>query len=68
MLRTLVSSSNIRSIGWDNNILEVEFKNRRIYQYLNVPYVHFVNLLNARSAGTYLHAKIKKVYRYKRIR
>ncbi len=68
MLRTRVSSSNVRSVGWENNILEVEFKDRGIYQYLNVPYRHFENLLEARSVGTYLHSKIKRVYRYRRIR
>ncbi|MCG8708868.1 KTSC domain-containing protein [Brenneria sp. 4F2] len=39
MHRQLVSSSRIRSIGYDpeKRILEIEFINKDIYQYINVP-------------------------------
>lgn len=68
MLRTRVFSSNVRSVGWENNILEVEFKDGSVYQYLNVPARHFENLLKTRSVGSYIHSRIKSVYRYRQIR
>ncbi|QTF07946.1 KTSC domain-containing protein [Brenneria izadpanahii] len=39
MQRQSVSSSRIRSIGYDpeNRILEIEFHNKTIYQYIGVP-------------------------------
>lgn len=39
MIRTPVGSSSLTSVGYDadNLILEVEFRNGKIYQYLGVP-------------------------------
>lgn len=69
MQRKKVSSSNISSIGYDESsrILEIEFNNGSIYQYLDVPKAKFVALMNADSHGKYLAAEIKDVYRYRRL-
>lgn len=69
MERKTVISSNIASIGYDslNNILEVEFKNFSVYQYLNVPLRIFEGIMSASSHGGYLAAHVKPVYSYKRI-
>lgn len=71
MLRKNVSSSNIKSIGYDKSTstLEVEFLNGNIYQYSNVPESLYINLMNAGSHGEYLDAYIKKGgYRYTKVR
>jgi len=69
MIRKPVVSSNIRSIGYDDNsqILEMEFHSGGIYQYYSVPRTVYEGLVNAPSHGKYFHAEIKKVFRYKRI-
>lgn len=66
MERQQVSSSNLKSIGYDINtsILEVEFKNGRVYQYFNVPINVYNALINASSIGKYLNSNIVGVYKY----
>lgn len=71
MNRIPVSSSTVLSVGYDipSMILEVEFKNRSIYQYIHVPYAHYQGLMGASSKGGYLDAYIKKGgYQYKQIK
>ena len=70
MERKPVSSSTVASIGYDENtsILEVEFHNGRIYQYLSVPVEVFNGIMNASSHGKYLNQNIKGKYRYQQIR
>lgn len=64
MKRIIVSSSNIESIGYDedNKILEIGFKSGGIYQYKSVPKGIFQNLINASSHGKYFSAYIKDKY------
>lgn len=64
-----VSSSNVQSVGYDNdsNIVYVNFINGSIYVYKGVPDQEFDNLLNAPSVGSYLHRNFKNVYPYERI-
>ncbi len=64
-----VSSSNIESIGYDeqNQIVYVRFLNGSIYIYKEVPVFEFQNLLEAPSHGSYLHRNFKNVYPYERI-
>ena len=66
MEREQVSSSNVKSIGYNINtsILEVEFKNGRVYQYFNVPINVYNALINASSIGKYLNSNIVGVYKY----
>lgn len=71
MNRTPVSSSNLVSVGYDpqQQILEIEFHSRSVYQYFNVPLHIYQGLMNASSHGTYFDRHIKKGgYRYRRIR
>lgn len=69
MKRDIVSSSNIRSIGYDagSQTLEVEFLNGGIYQYFDVPNSIFDGLMNASSHGEYLAANVKGTYRYSKV-
>tara|TARA_R110000868_G_scaffold13347_3_gene62464 strand:- start:1338 stop:1547 length:210 start_codon:yes stop_codon:yes gene_type:complete len=69
MQRQPVSSSNIASIGYDSTaqVLEVEFNDGAVYQYMNVPQVVYNGLMTAASHGTYLNAHIKGQYPYHRL-
>lgn len=68
MERKPVSSSNVESVGYDDDTqtLEVEFKNGALYQYFDVPENIYCGLLQADSVGGYLAENIKGVYRYSR--
>ena len=70
MERTRVSSSNIRLIGYDpeNGILEVEFLNGGVYQYLSVPQTVYERLMVASSKGRFVSAHIRDGYRTRKIR
>ncbi|MPN57190.1 hypothetical protein SDC9_204884 [bioreactor metagenome] len=70
MNRTYVSSSDLRSVGYDgaSMTLEIEFNSGGIYQYFNVPESIYNGLMNAPSHGKYFHQHIKDVYRFNRIR
>jgi hypothetical protein len=69
MQRTAVSSSNVESVGYDENneTLEIEFKNGSIYQYFDVPKNIFDSLMLSGSVGAYLASNIKGVYRFSRV-
>ncbi len=69
MKRTKVESSNLRSIGYDtdNQILEIEFNHRGVYQYFDVPEDVYEDLMNADSHGKYFVAYIKNDYEYKKL-
>jgi hypothetical protein len=69
MDRIPVSSSNIRSIGYDPSlgILEVEFKPNGVYRYFNVPEHLYNGLMNASSHGQFLDDHIKYNYRYQKV-
>ena len=63
MRRDFVSSSNIRSIGYDANsqTLEVEFTNSFVYQYYNVSQQVFDALMVAPSKGQFLNSHKKNI-------
>lgn len=69
MERTHVTSSNIRSIGYDtdNQILEVEFNSGAIYQYHGVPEYEHDAVMNASSHGVYFNANIKNRYSFTKL-
>ena len=69
MIRKSVKSSNVVSVGYDedNKVLEVEFIRSGVYRYSNVPKRVYENFLKADSVGKFLHTKIKGVYRYTKV-
>lgn len=55
-----VESSSIKSIGYSNGILKVEFKNGGSYIYTGVEEYHILNMLtNVKSVGKYFTTNIK---------
>jgi len=69
MDRIPVSSSNLRSVGYDpdSSTLEVEFNSGAVYQYVNVPQSEYDGLMSAASHGSYFSANIKTRYSYTKI-
>ena len=69
MQRIPVSSSNIRSIGYDpqSALLEVEFVSGDVYQYFDVPEHLYRQFLNGSSHGQFLNDHIRYNYRYQKV-
>ena len=61
MQRTQVSSTAIKSVGYDpaRLILEIEFTTGNIYQYRGVPPATHAVLMGESSHGTYFNTRIK---------
>ena len=68
MNRIPVVSSNIRSVGYDNGVLEIEFNSGGIYQYPDVPRSTYESLMAASSKGGFFSTYIKERYRFIKIR
>jgi hypothetical protein len=66
MVRQLVSSSRMRSVGWENNVLEIEFHDGAIYQYFNVSSSEYFAFINSPSLGHALSI-LDKQHTYMRI-
>lgn len=67
MVRQFVSSSDLRSVGYEDGVLEIEFHSGGIYQYFNVPPVVVSELMSAPSHGRYFYSVIRNRYSYRRI-
>ncbi len=69
MQRLPVESSDIVSIGYDPHaqVLEIEFKGGRVYQYADVEQHVYDLFIKADSFGEYFYAQISKRYRYKKV-
>ncbi len=70
MERQRVRSSNIRSVGYDPDaeIMEVEFENGSVYQYLRVPADVYDRFLHASSKGKFLDTRLKSRFRFRQVR
>ena len=66
MLRKLVDSSRISSVGWENNVLQVEFHNGAVYNYYNVTKQEYVAFMQSPSLGHELSILDKK-HPYERV-
>lgn len=64
MNRVYVQSTDIRSIGYENGILEIEFLKGGVYQYPNVPREAYLYMISHAHPGTYFHRYIKPYYPY----
>lgn len=61
-----VDSSNIESIGYDEDTqeLHVQFLTSGCYIYSDVPREIFDDLMNAPSKGSFLNREIKGIYQF----
>lgn len=64
MKRERLDSSSLASAGYDPaaHVLEVEFKNGGVYQYLEVDDEEYQEFRTAPSKGRYLNTEIKPRY------
>jgi hypothetical protein len=62
MERTKVFSNMIESIGYENEILEIEYRSGAIYQYSSVPKEIFEGIMSSDSKGKYFHQNIFRKY------
>jgi hypothetical protein len=62
MTRQPVTSSNLRSVGYDRHTrtLEIEFVSSGVYQYFDVPPEVFEALMAAPSKGAYFEQGVRK--------
>lgn len=69
MQRVPVDSSDLVSVGYDelSQTLEIEFKENRVYQYLEVPADIYKGLLKADSPGRYFFSYINAYFRYRKV-
>jgi hypothetical protein len=69
VLRQRVSSSNIASVGYDEEqqVLEIVFHDGRVYHYLEVPPERVLSLLRAESKGRFLNSDIKPHFRHRAV-
>lgn len=69
MEREKVSSSLVRSVGYDpdEQLLEVELQDGKIYQYRDVPEETYQGLMEAESHGRYFNHHVRG-HSYHRIR
>lgn len=66
MQRQSVSSRRIANVGWQNNTLEVEFKDGAVYQYHGVSESEYRSFMSSSSLGSAL-SKLDKVHPYNRV-
>ena len=61
MTITAVDSTSLRTVGYDaeRQLLQVEFHNRSIYQYFEVPATVYQELMQAPSKGAYFNKSIR---------
>lgn len=66
MVRHPVSSSRITNVGWENDVMEVQFHNGAVYQYYGVSQSEYQNFLNSPSLGSAL-SRLDKIHNYRRV-
>jgi DNA helicase HerA-like ATPase len=67
--RTVVQSSNLAAVGYDEatETLEIEFLNGRIYQYFNVPADIYKHFCEAGSKGIFFNMYIRNAFPCSRV-
>jgi hypothetical protein len=67
--RERLESTSLASVGYDPaaHVLEVEFRNGGVYQYLEVPDEEYEEFRSADSKGRYLNTEIKPNHRSRKL-
>lgn len=68
MQRQPVESEAVKSVGYDgrHQTLAVEFREGRLYEYLEVPERTYRELMEAESIGNFVATKIKPCFKFRR--
>ena len=70
MTREPVESKLIAAIGWEDDVLQVEFRHKTknpVYNYLDFPKETHAALMAAPSKGKFFLREIKPKYRYEKV-
>ena len=68
MIRETLTSSALRSVGWDQDVLEVEFKDGQVWAYENVPINVWKEMMNGPTTpGKYFYRNIRSQFKGARI-
>ena len=61
-----VDSTTLRTVGYDaeRQLLQIEFQNRSIYQYFEVPPAIYEELMQASSKGAYFNRSIRPRFNF----
>ena len=61
-----VNSTTLRTVGYDteSQLLRIEFQNRSVYQYFEVPAAVYRNLMQASSNCAYFNRSIRSHFDY----
>lgn len=62
-----VKSSNIDSVGYENENLYIQYQSGAIYKYKNVPKVIYESLIDSDSKGRFMNSEIKNKYLFERL-
>lgn len=62
-----VKSSNIESVGYENENLYIQYQSGTIYKYKNVPKVIYESLMDSDSKGRFMNSEIKNKYLFERL-
>ncbi len=57
-----VNSTNLSAVGYDGEILRIQFRSGGLYEYYGVPSFTYTGLMNAASKGRYFVSFIKNKY------
>lgn len=68
MKRRPVTSSNVASVGWEDDALEVEFRSGHVYVYQNVPEHTYQAALGASSVGRFVATEIAGKFEHTRLK
>ncbi len=69
MKRTPVSSTNLASVGYDgaSRVLEIQFRNGRVYEYYDVPREVYEGVIGAPSPGEFFTSRIRGRFRFRQL-
>ncbi len=67
MKRIPVKSSNLKAVGYESEIMEIEFLNGSVYEYSEVPQEMYDSLMSAPSQGKYYNQYIKGEFPSKKL-
>jgi hypothetical protein len=57
----------VRSVGWDDGTLEVEFEGGAVYQYYDVSEFTYAGLVRAESIGRFINTRIKPHHDFREV-
>ncbi len=67
MKRIPVKSSNLKAVGYESEIMEIEFLNENVYEYSEIPKKLHEDLMDAESKGKYYNQYIKGQFPSKKL-